>query len=185
MDLFKRILSFLLCLIVMMFSFVFGACDQSNDDPLKHEGEKMPVYDENKNLTGYEIRSYYSTGLLSRLDVYDANDEYIYYKIYEYDSDGRLIQETWYKSNGIGDYYYTYEYDDDDNIIEKGYYPMVGNVQIIRYDSNGNEIEKFQYDENDQLEIHSKLEDGKWVDYDIDDNLIGTQTTDTVSESTD
>ena len=161
----------LLALIGTVF-FLLTSCDSNSDDPTADAGKKVPVYDENNNLTGYEIHSYNRYDLLSRLDVYDKDDNYLYFKTFEYDSSDRLIQETWYKSNGIGDYYYTYDYDDDGNMIEKGYYPAQGHIEIILYDSKGNETDKLYYDDNDQLEIHSKFEDGKWVDYDADDKPI-------------
>ena len=166
----KNIISILLILIFTFFSFVLVSCD--NTSPESQSGKMIPYYNDSNEQEGFVRRGYSTEVLLQREDFFDLDKNLTYFKAYEYDSDNNLIQETWYKSNGIGDYYYTYKYDDAGNIVEKGYYPAEGNVNITIFDSQGNEIEKYYYDNNDELYLHQKLENDKWIDYDKDDNII-------------
>ena len=168
----RKLKAFVIVLFVLVLALALISCEKLTRENAP-SGMKYEVYDDNGELSGYEIKSLNDDGDILRLDVYDANDEYDHYVIYEYDSDRRLIQETTYAANGIGQYYYTYEYDDDDNIIEKGYYTAEEGVVVTKYDSDGNEIEILNYDKYAEFVSRKTLEeDGKWHTYDADDKEI-------------
>ena len=158
------IFSFIALLLTFLLPLMLCACEEKTAE----SGVKTEVYDDSGVLTGYERRFVNSDGLLSRLDVYDENDEYDHFVLYEYDDDGRLIQETTYRADGIGDFYYTYSYDDDDNIVEKGYYTAKDGATRTLYNADGDEIEIYHYNEQDELFLHEIYEDGTWKYYDAD-----------------
>ncbi len=151
--------SFLICM------FLLTACGE--EPPV--DGALTEVKDANGTVTGYERRYHNDNGDITRLDVYDANEEYLSYVLYDYDSDNRLLQETHYRADGIGDYYYAYVYDEDSNIIEKGWYSMTNGATRTLLDSDGNEVERYTYDDTDTLVKHEVKSGGQWEETSMDD----------------
>lgn len=162
----KRSFVLILSIILIISSCILlTSCDDKDANDYtnpNNAGKLLKIFDENGNITGYQRTGFNTKGQLQRLDVYDINENLQYFKTFAYDTDGNLSQETWYKANGIGDYYYTYKYDENKNLIEKGYYPAKGNIEIILYDSNGIETDKYIYDE-DKLLNHFIFKKGEWV----------------------
>ena len=150
----------LFLLLIMLFSL----CGCSDNADQSAEGVLTEVKDGSGNITGYERRYHNDNGDITRLDVYDADEVYEYFVLYEYDDSNRLIQETRYRADGIGEYYYTYEYDDDGNITEKGYFSATDGAELTLYDAEGNETERYIYDNTDTLTKHEVLENGQWVE---------------------
>ena len=132
----------------------------------------IEVKDDNGNLSGYERRYHNDNGDVTRLDVYDENETYLYYVIYEYDDDNRLMSETRYGAEGFAEYRYVYTYDDDGNLTEKAVEHPHGEAEVYHYDTNGNETERLYYGADEKLAKREVLENGRWVTYDADANII-------------
>ncbi len=151
-----------IALIFSVLIICLAFCSCSEKAPAN--GEMTAVKDEGGMITGYERKYYNDDGKITRWDIYDADEVYQKYVVYTYDSDGRLTQETTYRADGIGDFYYTYVYDTDGNLTEKGYYTQSKGAVRTLYDKSGNECERYEYDETDQLISHKLLKDGDWID---------------------
>lgn len=155
----KRIIA-ILCLC-MCCVLVLTACGE------KPDGSMEPVKDENGNITGYERKYHNDNGDITRWDVYDADEQYDHYTLYEYDSNNRLGKETCYDASGFGKYYYAYSYDDSGTLAEMDYVSAKDGSSRTLYDSDGNESERFTYDNNDQLVKYEVYQNDTWVESEL------------------
>ena len=167
----RRIILCAIACAILITAVILTSCGK--EDPVTEaNGAMVEVKDDNGNLTGYERRYLNSDGLLSRLDQYDVNQEYQSFVLYEYYDDGLLFTETFYRADGIAESRTAYTYDDNGKLYEKSYEYPHGDALTERYDADGNIIEKFHYGEDEQLYQHDVLEDGKWISYDPDGNVM-------------
>ena len=168
----RKLMSLMAAVVLLVLTLCACGAQEEAD------GALTAIKDDNGNITGYERRYHNADGYLSRWDVYDAQEVYDHFVLYDYDDNGRLIQETTYQANGIGEYYYTYAYDDDGNLTEKGYYTAYDGAEIILYDADGAEAERYIYSSNDELTAHEVFVDGAWVTA-TEDSAESTDTTPT------
>lgn len=146
-------------ILTLVCIMIFSACGEET----AADGTMVPIKDDSGTITGYEAKYYNDNGDITRYDVYDANQEYDHYVLYEYDSENCLIKETSYLANGIGDFFYEYTYDTDGNLIEKDYCTAQDGSESILYDADGNEKEKYSYDEQGKLYRYEVFKNGEWV----------------------
>ena len=165
-----------LIIAVLALLIVFSACEMNEDktdatEPTE-DGIMTEIEDDDGNVTGYERRYHNDYGDITRLDVYDEDQTYLYFVLYDYYDDHKLYTETRYKAEGFAEYRYVYTYDDDGNLTEKAYELPHGEAELYRYDADGNEIERLYYGTDEQLVKREVLEDGEWVNYDTDGNIM-------------
>lgn len=163
----KRLLCLLLIAVVLCTTLC--ACDS---DESKINGAMVEVKDDDGKLSGYERRFYNDNGDVTRLDVYDSDQTYLYYMLYEYDDIDRLFTESRYSSEGFAEYRYVYSYNDNGKLSEKAIEYPHGEAEVRRYDADGSEVERLYYGTDEKLIKTEKLENGKWVTYDADGNII-------------
>ena len=155
----RRIVTILcLCLCIIL---TLTACGE------KPDGAMEPVMDVNGNITGYERKYHNDNGDITRWDVYDANEQYDHYILYEYDSNDRLAKETYYDASGFGVWYNAYSYSDEGSLAEKDYASAKEGSTRTLYDSDGNEKERFTYDNNDQLSKYEVYQNDIWVEAEL------------------
>lgn len=158
-------------LILLFISLMLSACGAEGSDS-DVNGAMVAMKDDNGTITGYERRYLDDDGNITRWDRYDADQVYQSFVLYEYYDDGKLYTETYYRADGIAESRTAYVYDDDGHLYEKSYEYPHGDALTERYDADGELIEKFYYDENEQLSQHDVLENGTWVSYDADDTIM-------------
>lgn len=156
----KIVLLISICLICL----IFCSCgEKSTAEPTIPNGELVPVTNDSGKILGYERRYLNDDGKVTRWDIYNADQEYQRYMLYEYNDEGKTVKESSYRADGIGEYYYTYDYYASGVIKEKGYYTQSEGAKRTIYDEKGSEIERYVYDEEDNLTSHTVLVNGTWV----------------------
>ena len=137
-------------LSALLLAVVLCSCSGGASAPTE-DGIMTEVRDDGGNLTGYERRFYYDDGNISRLDCYDADQVYQSFVLYDYYDSGLLSAETYYRADGIAEYRSVYTYDDDGKLTEKAWEYPDGSAEVIRYDADGNETERLNYDTEGEL----------------------------------
>jgi antitoxin component YwqK of YwqJK toxin-antitoxin module len=156
---------------VVLLSLTTAACSSGDTKPTE-DGVLTAVYDDGGAITGYERRYHNDNGDVTRLDVYDAEKNYQSFEICEYNDDGLLYTRTYYRADGIAVSRDVYSYDDAGTLSEIAHENPHGDATVDRYDKSGNIVEKLSYDTEGQLERRLVLEDGSWVSYDAEGNIL-------------
>jgi hypothetical protein len=177
----RKILTLITCtsLVAMALSACGSTANEISTDVVGEEAQTVVSESSTEENSTVEETTTEAVGmetvyLLSKQTYYDENGDVEFYEEYEYDDNGNNISVKWY-SDGMMSSFDTYEYDSNGNMIKLIYtYENEESVFLYEYDSNGTETRSTRYSGDIILEDNYYDSYGNIIDdfiYDDDGTL--------------